>query len=268
MKLRGAMLAAAIVLAGVHGARGKSPAAPIRPAAAKQPEPVLRIVPSESMPEEVAAEEPDDELFPPPQEGASETADDPLATEQILRGSGIPSSPYPAGLSYMMAPQPFRVPLPDRIYYPPKHYVHLCPYYPCGVYWGADWNKRILGRNPWLIHGDKRFNPYLTAAKIRHHFGIRQPPAGHGACPHCGQVHAMAAHSVEASVSPAAADHAVEDAEMPQPPRVRGSVPSLSEPVQDTSSAKSPARPEPAAQETRTAGRMLPLWQRPPGMRR
>jgi hypothetical protein len=92
------------------------------------------------------------------------------------QGTGIPSSPYIAGLSYMMTPQPFRVPIPNRFYYPPAHYVHRCPYYPRGYYWGANWNRRFLPAND-LIHGQFRFNPYLSAVKVK-----GQPGGGNHAC--------------------------------------------------------------------------------------
>lgn len=125
----------------------------------------------------------DQTLFPPPEAGEAIEAprgDAPSGdvasmemdeSSRMLQGSGIPYSPYPAGLAYTMAPQPFRVPYPNRIYYPVSRYVRQCPYYPKGFYWGADWNHRLLGCNPWLIHGDKRFNPYLTQAKIQHRNG-------------------------------------------------------------------------------------------------
>jgi hypothetical protein len=89
------------------------------------------------------------------------------------RGSGIPSSPYIAGLSYMMTPQPFRVPYPNRFYYPSPHFVHRCPYYPRGYYWGANWNVRFLPANN-LIHGHFRFNPYLSRLKTGANAGGKQ----------------------------------------------------------------------------------------------
>ena len=85
-----------------------------------------------------------------------------------MQGSGLPASPYIAGLSYMMTPQPFRVPIPDRFYYPCPHFVRRCPYYPKGVYWGANWNRRFLPPNN-LFHGDFRFNPYLSRRKAQKH---------------------------------------------------------------------------------------------------
>jgi hypothetical protein len=84
------------------------------------------------------------------------------------QGSGLPASPYPAGLSYMMTPQPFRVPIPDRFYYPHPHYVRRCPYYPKGFYWGANWNRRYLPPNN-LHRGAFRFNPYLSNRKAHKH---------------------------------------------------------------------------------------------------
>ncbi|HVC93868.1 MAG TPA: hypothetical protein VND64_09260 [Pirellulales bacterium] len=78
-----------------------------------------------------------------------------------MTGTGLPAAPYKAGLSYMQTPQPFRVPYPNRFYYPCPHFVRRCPYFPKGVYWGANWNRVYLPPNN-LIHGAFRFNPYLS----------------------------------------------------------------------------------------------------------
>jgi hypothetical protein len=80
----------------------------------------------------------------------------------------MPFTPYPAGLSWTMTPQPFRVPIPDRFYYPPCSYVRRCPYYPRGYYWGANWNRHVIGPGNLLHCQLFRFNPYWTAAKAKH----------------------------------------------------------------------------------------------------
>ncbi|HUY34360.1 MAG TPA: hypothetical protein VMV69_16560 [Pirellulales bacterium] len=110
------------------------------------------------------------------------------------QGSNVPSSPYIAGLSYMMTPQPFRVPIPDRFYYPCPHFVRRCPYYPKGFYWGADWNRRFLPPNN-LIHGNFRFNPYLSNHKAQKH-GARGGHSGN----RCPKVVAQA-HTASATTS-------------------------------------------------------------------
>ncbi len=208
---------------------------------------------------------------------ATETAasDDPLQSEQMLRGSGIPNSPYPAGLSYMMTPQAFRVPYPDRIYYPPRHYVHLCPYYPSGAYLGADWYKRLLGHNPWLIHGCKRFNPYLTAAKQRHyakrHADAQAPMHGAAPCPDCESMETFAAGDPLAQTT-AATLRTPEAEETPPLPRME----LIAQPEQRGNSAGqtsvgSSAPPRTSSiriKPTRTANGALPPWQRPPAVRR
>ncbi|HEV3342346.1 MAG TPA: hypothetical protein VG125_18395 [Pirellulales bacterium] len=79
-----------------------------------------------------------------------------------------PYTPYPAGLSWRPTPQAVRVPIPDRIYYPPAHYVRHCPYFPRGYYWGANWRFNVIGCDNLLFCGSYRYNPYLTAAKARH----------------------------------------------------------------------------------------------------
>ena len=222
------------------------------------------------------------------------SAEDPLQTEDPLRGSGIPSAPYPAGLSYMMTPQPFRVPYPNRIYYPPAHYVRQCPYYPKGFYWGADWNKHLLGCNPWLIHGDKRFNPYLTEAKIRHHSPAARAagPAAHahGPCVHCQQPSQVAANAppeadefeipsapVAARKKPVAARKKIV---IPPPPRSSLTVrePSDRKAARAESSEASEVEAEPdefapppppsAKPKNRLVRQSLPAWQRPPAVRR
>jgi hypothetical protein len=97
-----------------------------------------------------------------------------------MYGSGLPASPYIAGLSYMKTPQPFRVPYPNRFYYPCPHFVRRCPYYPKGYYWGAHWNRVLLPPNN-LVHGAFRFNPYLSRlnaqkqATYGHHHNHCQP---------------------------------------------------------------------------------------------
>jgi hypothetical protein len=80
----------------------------------------------------------------------------------------LPYTPYPAGLSWVLTPQSFRVPIPNRIYYPPHHYVRRCPYYPRGYYWGANWRFNVIGCGNLLFMGPYRYNPYLTAAKAKH----------------------------------------------------------------------------------------------------
>lgn len=95
----------------------------------------------------------------------------------------LPYTPYPAGLSWVLTPQAFRVPIPNRIYYPPSTYVRRCPYYPRGYYWGANWRFNVIGRGNLLFFGPYRYNPYLTAAKASHHKNLRgqrryAPPPG------------------------------------------------------------------------------------------
>jgi hypothetical protein len=95
----------------------------------------------------------------------------------------LPYTPYPAGLSWVLTPQAFRVPIPNRIYYPPHTYVRRCPYYPRGYYWGANWRFNVVGRGNLLFFGPFRYNPYLTAAKASHHRDLRgqkryAPPPG------------------------------------------------------------------------------------------
>lgn len=119
------------------------------------------------------------------------TADTPAAPEASTDGTAsprkvdvsLPYTPYPAGLSWVLTPQSFRVPIPDRIYYPPAHYVRRCPYYPRGYYWGANWRFNVIGRGNLLFMGTFRYNPYLTAAKASHDPKLRgqrryAPPAG------------------------------------------------------------------------------------------
>ncbi|HVX60861.1 MAG TPA: hypothetical protein VHC19_09670 [Pirellulales bacterium] len=269
---------AAILLAfGLPAAHAKdrTPAPALRFAArrAAQSAPVVQSVPSvqqqgeaESLPAETLRQ-------------STETApsEDPLQSEQMLRGSGIPSSPYPAGLSYMMTPQPFRVPYPDRIYYPPRHYVHLCPYYPSGAYLGADWYKRLLGHNPWLIHGCKRFNPYLTAAKQRHfakrHAGAQASMHGAVPCPDCEPMETFAAGEPLAQTTAEAPRRSEADAaETPPLPRME----LIAQPPQRSASAgqtaedsSAPARTSSVRiKPTRTANSALPPWQRAPAVRR
>jgi hypothetical protein len=225
-----------------------------------------------------------EEVMAPP---SQRSGDDVLQNEDPLRGSGIPSAPYPAGLSYMMTPQPFRVPYPNRIYYPPAHYVRQCPYYPKGFYWGADWNKHLLGRNPWLIHGSKRFNPYLTEAKIRHHSPSARAAGAaahaHAPCIHC-QHPAPVAQDLPAGEDefeiPPPPVASGKKLEIPQPPRSSLSVrkPSAreaagSEPG-DASDADAepdefaPPPPPSAKPKNRLVRQSLPAWQRPPAVRR
>ncbi len=270
MRILHASLAIATLALAVHQAQGKeSSSARVKSAATRQAAPVIRILPAEEATAgEVELPQPTADVPAAVDQGQAQTNADPLATENILRGKGIPASPYPAGLSYVMTPQPFRVPYPDRIYYPPKHYVHLCPYYPRGVYWGADWNKRLLGCNPWLIHGDKRFNPYLTAAKIRHHSGGRMTAGGPAACPHCGQVHSLASHTRMTEQASPAASRSMEVVKMPQPPEANSIAPELSDLPAAQPTLESSARPDSAAKATRTARNVLPPWQRPPAVRR
>lgn len=87
-----------------------------------------------------------------------------------------PFTPYPAGLSWTMTPQPFRVPIPDRFYYPPCSYVRRCPYYQRGYYWGANWNQHVIGPGNLLFAGHFRFNPYWTSAKAKHKPQLRGSP--------------------------------------------------------------------------------------------
>ncbi|HVA46537.1 MAG TPA: hypothetical protein VNH11_09195 [Pirellulales bacterium] len=84
-----------------------------------------------------------------------------------------PYTPYPAGLSWVLTPQSFRVRWMDRFYYPPSTYVRRCPYYPRGYYWGANWRFNVVGRGNLLFFGPFRYNPYLTAAKASHHPELR-----------------------------------------------------------------------------------------------
>lgn len=113
----------------------------------------------------------------PPEAMADETPSPRTVTESL------PYTPYPAGLSWVLTPQPFRVPITNRIYYPPSHYVRRCPYYPRGYYWGANWRFNVVGCDNLLLFGTYRFNPYLTAAKASHDPKLRgqkryAPPPG------------------------------------------------------------------------------------------
>ena len=242
----------------------------------------------------------DQTLFPAPAvaeevEGQRDEtpSEDALQSQRMLAGSGIPSSPYPAGLAYTMTPQPFRVPFPDRIYYPPAHYVRLCPYFPKGVYWGADWNQRLLGRNPWLIHGNKRFNPYLTQAKIQHHAGKtrRSAPAPHfGPVPGGAVYHApplseakssrRESKPVEIASAPAESSEPAESESKAKTETVRSTTPRRSQVKFAASPGSDAPLDAPVAHETEptaktaaqtatcAAGRTLPAWQRPPAVRR
>lgn len=240
----------------------------------------------------------DHTLFPPPEAGEAIEApqgDAPSGggagmemdeSARMLQGSGIPYSPYPAGLSYTLTPQPFRVPYLNRIYYPIPHYVRQCPYYPKGFYWGADWNRRLLGCNPWLIHGDKRFNPYLTQAKIQHHNG-----GSHRSAPPPPQLNLVPGEHLHETAPPMAAAKssrraskitkvtevvatakgsktdakAASESEAVESSRPQSSQVKFSEPdAADESPAVAP-KAKPAAKGTSRAGqRTLPKWQRPP----
>ena len=239
----------------------------------------------------------DQTLFPPPEAGEAieapqaEAASSNAASmemsesSRMLQGSGIPYSPYPAGLPYTLTPQPFRVPYPNRIYYPIPHYVRQCPYYPKGFYWGADWNRRLLGCNPWLIHGDKRFNPYLTQAKIQHHRGT--PHRNTAPAPHLHvapgeyihetappmaaakssrrtskitKVTEVATAAQESNDSTAASESDAVESSQPQSSQVK-----FSEPDADDESPATAPKANPAAKGASRAGqRTLPKWQRPP----
>jgi hypothetical protein len=231
----------------------------------------------------------DEPEIPPPaieEVGArsERSAEDRLQTEDPLQGSGIPSSPYPAGLSYMMTPQPFRVPYPNRFSYPPAHYVRQCPYYAKGVYWGADWNKRLLGCNPWLVHGDQRFNPYLTEAKIRHHSSAAGSASHSSApCVHCQQSSLAnenpppEADEFEIPRAPVAARKKVE---IPLPPRSsltvraplkRKAANAEPDDVSDVEAEPDEFAPAPqprAEPKNRLVRQTLPAWQRAPAVRR
>lgn len=243
-------LAAALLAVGVHAADGKE-----RLPAPSRPSVVVRQSTAAIRP--VAVEESPAETVPAPSEAPA--AQDSLQTRAILQGSGVPSSPYPAGLSYMMSPQPFRVPYPDRIYYPPKHYVYQCPYYPRGVYWGADWYKRLLGHNPWLIHGCKRFNPYLTEAKIRHHAGGHAAVHGSAPCPRCHQRHVMAADQAPLNETSPVLQASNDVAESPRPLASQVAAPEQPEPSHVSTAA---------VKEVRTSRKTVPSWQRAPVVRR
>lgn len=98
------------------------------------------------------------------------------AEQGAMNRVSMPYTPYPAGLSWVMTPQPFRVPFPDRLYYPPCSYVRRCPYFPRGYYWGANWNQHVIGPGNLLVGGMFRFNPYWTSAKAKHHPKLRGSP--------------------------------------------------------------------------------------------
>lgn len=130
----------------------------------------------------------DEPLFGPPPIEEAEAVATPAAEQaessEMSSGYGVtntslskPYTPYPAGLSWMPTPQPFRVPIPDRIlYYPPHTYVRRCPYYPRGYYWGANWYRRMLGGENLLFGGKFRYNPYWTSAKASHRPKLRGMP--------------------------------------------------------------------------------------------
>lgn len=98
--------------------------------------------------------------------------------------ASLPYSPYPAGLTWVLTPQPFYAQIRHHgLYYPPHTYVRRCPYYPRGYYWGANWRFNVIGRDNLLFLGAMRFNPYLTAKKAQHHKNTRgqkryDPPPG------------------------------------------------------------------------------------------
>jgi hypothetical protein len=241
----------------------------------------------------------DQALFPPPdaaeeiESPRGESASEPGAnlnvaeSSRMLQGSGIPYSPYPAGLVYTMAPQPFRVPYPNRIYYPPSRYVRQCPYYPKGFYWGADWNHRLLACNPWLIHGDKRFNPYLTQAKREHYSG--KQTRGAAPTPHftvtpgepiyeSAPPLASAKSSRRASKITDVSEVVVSSKELPEvrdasesnsaaSPKPQSSQVKFSESDESEQATKASSAPKakPIAKTASRAGqRALPSWQRPP----
>jgi hypothetical protein len=121
------------------------------------------------------AEEP---LSTPSPDGSSKST-----TNDTSNRASLPFTPYPAGLPWVMTPQSFRVPIPDRIYYPPHTYVRRCPYYPRGYYWGANWRFNVIGRGNLLFFGTYRYNPYLTSAIASHDPELRNqrryaPPPG------------------------------------------------------------------------------------------
>src|SRR5487761_1098755 len=81
----------------------------------------------------------DETVVAPP--GDADTEAKPARSATVTES--LPYTPYPAGLSWVLTPQAFRVPIPNRIYYPPQHYVRRCPYYPRGYYWGANWRFNV-----------------------------------------------------------------------------------------------------------------------------
>jgi hypothetical protein len=135
-----------------------------------------------------AQQYPEEMPRPPGDEGNIDTAPpdsspDSAASQPKTITESLPYSPYPAGLSWVLTPQAFRVPIPNRIYYPPATYVRRCPYYPRGYYWGANWRFNVVGRGNLLFMGPYRYNPYLTAAKAQHDPKLRgqrryAPPPG------------------------------------------------------------------------------------------
>src|SRR5690242_3838793 len=104
MRVLHAILAAASLAFAVHEAQGKeSRSAPVKSAATRQAAPVIRILPAEEPAAgEVELPQPATESTSAVDQSRTQTNADPLATENILRGKGIPASPYPAGLSYVM----------------------------------------------------------------------------------------------------------------------------------------------------------------------
>lgn len=123
--------------------------------------------------------EAEESLATPSPDGASSSTTNSTANSR----ASLPYTPYPAGLPWVMTPQPFRVPIPDRIYYPPHTYVRRCPYYPRGYYWGANWRFNVIGRGNLLFFGTYRYNPYLTSAIASHDPELRNqrryaPPPG------------------------------------------------------------------------------------------
>jgi hypothetical protein len=116
--------------------------------------------------ESPAYDERENVALPSPE--AEEAAPGENASRPRTVTESLPYTPYPAGLAWVLTPQSFRVPIPDRIYYPPAHYVRHCPYYPRGYYWGANWRFNVIGRGNLLFAGTYRFNPYLTTAKAQH----------------------------------------------------------------------------------------------------
>lgn len=211
------------------------------------------------------------ETAPPAEQGdeplSTPTPDEPQKSTpnpSTASRASLPYTPYPAGLSWVMTPQSFRVPIPDRIYYPPHHYVRQCPYYPRGYYWGANWRFNVIGRGNLLFFGTFRYNPYLTAAIARHDpdlAGKRRytPPPGP-----VGQAMLLGSSgpAVSMPAAPATESMPTPPPSMPQPPAPDGDSASYAKPrtpVRQATVHKAPEKRPPYTGSSRRTAKPVNL---------